>query len=194
MNCIQLILALCMGISLSAACGFRVFVPLLAVSLAVRYGGVSVNDTFAWVGTDAAFICLSVATVVEILAYYIPVVDHALDVVNTPLALVAGAIITCGMLPDMPDFAQWGIGIVGGAGAAGVIQAGTAAVRGMSSATTVTLGNPIVSSLENIFSILGSILAILVPALAIIGVLIMSYMAYRIIRRLRQRAAARPAP
>lgn len=189
MDYFQLILALCMGISLSAACGFRVFVPLLAVSLSVRYGGLGVNDTFAWVGTDAALICLSVATVVEVLAYYLPVVDHALDVVNTPLALIAGSIITCGLLPDMPDFAQWGIGIVGGAGAAGVIQAGTATLRGVSSATTATVGNPILATLENILSVLGSILAIVVPVVAVIGLLIVLYVVYRIIRRLRRRRA-----
>ena len=186
MDYMQLILALCMGISLSAACGFRVFVPLLAVSLAVHFGGLGVNEHFAWVGTHTALICLSVATVVEILAYYIPLVDHALDAVNTPLALIAGAIITCGMLPDMPEFAQWGIGIVGGAGAAGAIQAGTSALRGVSTATTATIGNPILATLENILSVLGSILAIVVPVAALIGLLIAGYVAYRIICRMRR--------
>ena len=187
MNWFHLILAVSMGISLSAACGFRVFVPLLAVSLAVRYAGLGVNDSFSWVGSDAALICLSVATVVEMLAYYIPLVDHALDAVNTPLALIAGAVITCGLLPDMPDFAQWSIGIIGGAGTAGAIQTGTASLRGVSTATTATIGNPILATLENILSILGAILAIVVPVIAIIGLLIIGYILYRIIRRLRSR-------
>ena len=194
MDYVQLAIALCMGISLSASCGFRVFVPLLAVSLAVRYGGLGVNETFAWVGSDAALVCLSVATVVEVLAYYIPWVDHALDAVNGPLALVAGTVITCGLLPDMPEFAQWGIGIVVGAGAAGTVQMGTTALRGVSGATTGGLGNPIVSTLENILSALGSLLAILVPIVALVGLLILLWVAYRIIKRLRRRSAPQSAP
>lgn len=194
MDYFQLILALCMGISLSAACGFRVFVPLLVVSLAVHFGGLGVNETFAWVGSDTALICLGVATLVEVLAYYIPMVDHALDAVNTPLALVAGTVITCGMLPEMPDYVQWGIGVVGGAGAAGTIQAGTAALRGISTATTGTLGNPILATLENIFSVLGALLAIVVPVVALIGLLLMGFIIYRIVRRLRRRRRPQVAP
>lgn len=193
MDYYQLILALCMGVSLSAACGFRVFAPLLAVSLAVRFAGLGVNTGFAWVGTDAALICLSVAAVVEILAYYIPVVDHALDMVNTPLALVAGTIVTCGLLPEMPEFAQWGIGIVAGASAAGAVQVSTVALRGASSAGTATVGNPILSTLENILSVLGAVLAIAAPVAALIGLLIAGYIAWRIIRRLRRRKP-QPSP
>lgn len=195
MNWLHIILALCMGISLSAACGFRVFVPLLVVSLAVRYSELGVNEAFAWVGSDAALICLSVATVVELLAYYIPLIDHALDVVNTPLALVAGAIITCGLLPDMPDYARWAIGIVAGAGTAGTVQIGTSTLRGMSTATTAALANPLFSTLENALAILGSILAIAVPVITLIGLLLAAYVVYRIIRRLRRNTpTAAPSP
>ena len=182
----QLAMALCMGVALSAACGFRVFVPLLAVSLAVRYAGLGVSGSFSWVGTDAALICLSVATLVEVLAYYIPLVDHALDAVNTPLALVAGALITCGLLPDMPEFVRWGIGIICGAGAAGSVHLSTTALRGASSATTATLGNPIIATGENILSVIGSVLAILIPVIAVLGMLLMVWLIFRLIRRLRR--------
>ena len=184
----QLILALCMGISLSAACGFRIFVPLLAVAVGVRLCGLSVGGPLAWVGSDAALICLTVATVVEILAYYIPIVDHALDVVNGPLALAAGAIITCGLLPEMPEYARWGIGIVAGSGAAGAVQLSTTALRGASAATTGTLGNPIVSTAENILSVIGSILAVLLPVAALVCLLLLVWLLYRLVRRLRRKS------
>lgn len=184
----QLILALCMGISLSAACGFRVFVPLLTVAVGVRLCGLSVSGPLAWVGSDAALICLAVATVVEILAYYIPVVDHALDVVNGPLALAAGAIITCGLLPEMPEYVRWGIGIVAGSGAAGAVQLSTTALRGASAATTGTLGNPIVSTAENILSVIGSILAVLLPVVALVCLLLLVWLLYRLVRRLRRKS------
>ena len=190
MDYAQLALALCMGIALSAACGFRVFVPLLAVSLAARHAGLEVGDTLAWVRTDAAFICLAAATVVEVLAYYIPLLDHALDVINTPLAMVAGVLITCGLLPDMPEFARWGIGIVAGAGASGMVQLGTAALRGLSTGATATLGNPIISTVENGLSVIGSVLAIVLPVVAALGMMVMAWLVFKLIRRLRRRPQA----
>lgn len=191
---LQLALALCVGISLSAACGFRVFVPLLAVAVGMRCTGLTVNEHLAWLGSNTALVCLSVATVVEILAYYIPWVDNALDSVSTPLAMVAGAIVTTGLLPEMPDFAQWGIGIVAGAGAAGTVQLGTSATRGASSATTGGLTNCIVATAENVLSVLGSVLALLAPLVAVIGALIVIVLACRALLHLcRKVRGTRPA-
>ena len=182
----QLILALCLGVSLSALCGFRVFVPLLAISLGVRFAGLSVNESFSWVGSDMALVCLSVATVVEMLAYYIPWVDNALDAVSGPLALVAGAVVAAGMLPEMPAFAQWGVGIIAGAGSAGAVQLSTTAIRGASSATTGGLGNFVVSTAENGASILGSIVAIIVsPVIVLIGVAALVWLVWHLLRKLR---------
>ncbi len=192
MDWIALIIALCAGISLSAACGFRIFLPLLALSVAVRFFGFGVNEHLTWVGGDTAFYTLLVATVVEVLAYYIPAVDNVLDAVVGPLSMVAGAVVTAGLLPEMPDALQWVIGIVVGSGAAGSVRAGTAALRGTSTVTTAGLGNPILSTLENILSAIGSVLAIVLPVLAILGVLVMVWVIWAIIRRLR-RGSSTPA-
>lgn len=195
MDYLQLILALCLGVSLSALCGFRVFVPLLAVALGVRFTGLSVNESLAWVGSDVALVCLSVATVVEMLAYYIPWVDHALDAVSGPLALVAGAVVATGMLPEMPAFAQWGLGIIAGAGSAGAVQMSTTAARGVSTATTGGLGNFIIATAENGASILGSLVALIVsPVIVLIGVGLLVWLVMRALRRLRpKRPAGRTA-
>ena len=187
----QLILALCLGISLSALCGFRVFVPLLAVSLGVRFAGLSVNESFSWVGSDVALVCLSVATVVEMLAYYIPWVDNALDAVSGPLALVAGTVVAAGLLPEMPTFAQWGLGIIAGAGSAGAVQLSTTAVRGASTAATGGLGNFVVATVENGASILGSVVAIIVsPIIVLIGVGLLMWLVVRLLRKLRPKRPA----
>lgn len=179
MSYIQLAFALCLGVSLSAACGFRVFVPLLATSLGVKFGGMEVNESLAWVGSDMALVCLSVATIVEILAYYIPLVDNALDSINVPLAAIAGAIVTAGVLPEMSEMAQWTIGIIAGGGAATTVQLGTSAVRATSTATTGGVGNSVVSTTENGAAITGSLLAIVAPIIAIVGlILIFSLILY----------------
>ncbi len=183
-----------MGVALAASCGFRVFVPLLVVALAVRFGGVHVNENLAWVGSDVALWCLGFATLAELLAYYIPWVDNALDAITGPLALVAGAVIMSGMMPDLPAYVQWGVGIVGGAGAAGAVQAGTTTLRGASSATTAGAGNFVVATTENVMASVGSVLAIVAPILAVIGLMVLVALVIVIIRKIRRRrAAAAPA-
>lgn len=190
---IQIGIALCVGLSLSASCGFRVFIPLLVMALSVRFCGLSIDENLAWVGSDAALICLGAATIVEILAYYIPVVDNFLDTIVGPAALVAGALVTGGMLGDLPDWLQWGVGIVAGAGTAGTVQLGTSAVRAASTATSAGMGNPIVSTAENGLSIVGAIMAVLAPLLAIVGAALFIFLTIIFLRKVRAFLAAKKA-
>ena len=197
---LQVGLALCVGVSLSAACGFRIFVPLLAMALGVRLGGLEIDENLAWVGSDAAIACLGAATLVEMLAYYIPVVDNFLDSIAGPAALVAGALVTGGMLGSLPDWLQWSTGIVAGAGVAGTVQLGTTAVRAASTTTSAGLGNPVVSTAENIMSSIGSFLAIVAPFLAVAGAIVLLFLCVislrkiiRLIARKREKAAAATA-
>ncbi|MBQ7022194.1 MAG: DUF4126 domain-containing protein [Akkermansia sp.] len=197
---LQVGLALCVGVSLSAACGFRIFVPLLAMALGVRLGGLEIDENLVWVGSDAAIACLGAATLVEVLAYYIPVVDNFLDSIAGPAALVAGALVTGGMLGSLPDWLQWSTGIVAGAGVAGTVQLGTTAVRAASTTTSAGVGNPVVSTAENIMSTIGSFLAIVAPFLAVAGAIVLLFLCIislrkiiRLIAHKREKAAAATA-
>src|SRR5262249_59083646 len=87
-------LPIALGIALAAATGFRVFLPMLIVSIAAYTGHLSLDNSFAWLGTPAALTMLSVAAVVEIFAYYIPVVDNLLDTLATPAAFIAGTVVS----------------------------------------------------------------------------------------------------
>ncbi|MDO4221356.1 MAG: DUF4126 domain-containing protein [Akkermansia sp.] len=193
MDYAQIAIALVMGISLSAACGFRIFVPLLAVGLAVRLCGIEAAPALAWTATDLGLVCLAVATLVEILAYYIPWVDNLLDTVHGPLAMVAGTLLVGGLLGDMPPALQWGLGVVAGGGAAGMVKAGTATARAASTATTGGLGNCVVATVENICATVGSVLAVLAPVLAIFFVILVVGGMCAFIYRLRRRKAAETA-
>ena len=186
-------IALCVGISLSASCGFRVFIPLLVMALGVRFCGLSIDENLAWVGSDTAIICLGAATFAEILAYYIPVVDNLLDTIVGPAALVAGAVVTAGMLGDLPDWLQWSVGIIAGAGTAGTVQLGTSAVRAASTTTSAGIGNPIVSTAENGLSIVGAVMAVLAPLLAIVGAALLVLLTILFLHKLRAFLAAKKA-
>ena len=186
----DVILGLVVGVSLAASCGFRVFSPLLVCGLAGRFGGLPLADALAWSASTAGLVCLGAATLVELLAYYIPWVDNALDTISTPLAMAAGALVMGAQMEALPAFAQWGIAIVAGAGAAGGVQLTTASLRAASSATTGGLGNSVVATGENIMSIVGAVLAVVAPVLAFIGLCILGVIVWRLVRLMRRRRAA----
>ncbi|MBN1522667.1 MAG: DUF4126 domain-containing protein, partial [Candidatus Aureabacteria bacterium] len=94
------VLSIFIGIGLSAACGFRVFVPLLGISLASLTGHLELAPGFEWIGSPLALIAFSTATLLEIAAYYIPLVDNFLDTIATPGAILAGTIITASLMGD----------------------------------------------------------------------------------------------
>ena len=100
-------LSIVLGIALAAATGFRVFLPMLIVSGAAYTGHLHLDDSFAWLGTPSALIMLSVAALVEVLAYYIPVIDNLLDVLATPAAFVAGTIVSAAVMIDAPPMVKW---------------------------------------------------------------------------------------
>src|SRR5205085_3194476 len=142
------LLSICLGIGLSAACGFRVFVPLLVMNLASLSGHLALADGFAWIGSYPALVAFSVATVLEIAGYYVPWLDHLLDTIATPAAIIAGTLVSASMVNHFSPFLNWTLAIIAGGGAAGMVQGATVLARGFSSAGTAGLGNPLVSTAE----------------------------------------------
>ncbi|WP_151779895.1 DUF4126 domain-containing protein [Acinetobacter bereziniae] len=183
----ETLLSLCIGIGLSAACGFRVFVPLLVMSIASLMGWFEPMKGFEWLAIPSVCIGLAVATVCEIGAYYIPWVDNALDTIATPAAMVAGTLTTMAVSSgEMSQFASWAAAIIVGGGTATAVQMGTVAVRGLSTATTGGIANPVVSTGEWIGAIVVSVLSLIVPVLVVIVGIIAVVIVFRWIKRKRQ--------
>lgn len=166
------IISLCLGVALSACCGFRIFVPMLVACLALKLGWISVTPGFEWMSSWTALFVLATATILEIGAYYIPWLDNAFDTISTPVAFVAGTILTTSFVEIDVPMLKWGLGLIAGGGTAGLIQAGTTLLRIGSTATTGGLGNPVVASAENIASLGLSLLAVLLPLVAAFLVLL----------------------
>ena len=61
-----------LGVCLSAAVGFRIFIPMLILSLASNTGYVELTESYLWISSLPAMIAFAVATVVEIIGYYVP--------------------------------------------------------------------------------------------------------------------------
>ena len=161
------------GIGLAAATGFRVFLPMFAVSLASYMGWIPMNESFQWLSGLPTLITTGIATVVEILAYYIPFVDHILDTMSVPLATVAGSVMFASQFADIGTFPQWALALIAGGGTAAAISSGFAGTRAASTATTGGLGNSVVATTETAGAGIMSFLAIAAPFVAFICAIIL---------------------
>lgn len=172
----EYLLSLFVGVGLAAATGFRVFLPIFFLSLGTYMGWIPANDSFAWIGTLPAVIGAGTATLIEILAYYIPFVDNLLDSISVPLATVAGSILFASQFTEVNDWTQWSLALIAGGGTAATISSALAGTRAASSGTTGGIGNPVISTVETVGSTIMSILAVFLPILAIILVVVFFYL------------------
>ena len=118
------------------------------MNVASRSGHLHLSPGFEWIGSHYTSIAFGTATLVEVLAYTIPWLDHILDLVATPAAIVAGIIATASMVMDLSPFLKWTLALIAGGGAAAIVQGVTVLLRTKSSALTAGTGNVFVSSLE----------------------------------------------
>src|SRR5207302_6709901 len=137
-------------------------------SIASLSGHLALAPGFSWVGTYPALITFSVATVLEVGGYYIPWLDHLLDTMATPAAIVAGTVATAAIVTNMSPMMKWTLAIIAGGGAAGIVQGATVVARGISTGTTAGIGNPLFATIELAGSVFLSVVTILVPVFGVI--------------------------
>ncbi len=182
---IESILSIFLGIGLAASVGFRVFLPLFALSLAAYFNVWELNESWLWIGSITAIITLGIATLVEIAAYYIPVVDNLLDTVAIPLATFAGIAVMVSTVADLSPVVTWALAIIAGGGTAAVVKSSASATRLGSTVSTAGLGNPLVSTIETGTSVIMAIVSIFLPILAIILVGFIFYIVFKLLKKLK---------
>ncbi|MFO0993276.1 MAG: DUF4126 domain-containing protein [Hyphomicrobiales bacterium] len=187
MSELDIALSIALGVGLAAATGFRVFVPLLVMSVAAHSGYLPLGEGFAWLATDSALVMLSIAALLEILAYYIPGVDNLLDTLATPGAVLAGIIVSAAVMSDLPPMVKWTLAIIAGGGAAGITQGATALLRAHSTAFTAGIGNPVIATAELGGSLVVSLVALAAPFIALALVVLFCVLAVRFVRKLASR-------
>jgi len=189
---IESLLSIALGIGLAAATGFRVFVPLLVAGIAARTGMLPLTDSFQWLAGTPALLMLATAAVFEVLAYYIPGVDHLLDLVAGPAAVAAGVIASASVMADIPPAVMWPVAVIAGGGVAGLTKGATALLRAKSGAMTAGLSNPVVATVETLGSTSIAILAVAVPLLCLAAVMGLLYWATKRAGRLLFGRGPRP--
>jgi hypothetical protein len=187
----ETLLSIGIGLGLSAACGLRVFVPLLVASLAAQTGHLVLTPGFEWIGTPPALYAFATATLLEVLAYGIPWLDNLLDLIATPAAVAAGILLGLSTLGDLPPLLRWSLAVIAAGGAAAAAQGTSSMIRAHSSLLTGGLGNPLVALLEGVGALVLAGIAILAPGLVFAVLIGLGWAVFRLARSAR---ADRPAP
>jgi hypothetical protein len=185
----ETLLSIFLGIGLAASVGFRVFVPLFALSLAAYFNVWELNSNWEWIGSTSALITLGVATIFEIFAYYIPYLDNMLDSVAIPLAAIAGTAVMVSTVADLSPVFTWALAIIAGGGTAAAIAGTTGATRLASTATTAGIGNPVVATLETGTSVVMSVVSLFIPVLAILLVVLILFVIYKLYKKFKRNKA-----
>ncbi len=191
METFDIIISIFLGIGLAAAVGFRVFLPLLVLSLAGYYDIIPLNESWQWVGSLTAVITMGVATLIEIFGYYIPWLDNLLDTITLPLATLAGTAVMVATITDLSPVVTWALAIIAGGGTAAAIKGNTSAARLTSSTTTGGLANPVLTTVETGTSVVMAIVAIFIPIIAFILVVFLFFLFFWFYKKLRKKRVPR---
>lgn len=197
METTSILLAVLLGLGLSASTGLNTFVPLLLLAGAAKFGiaGIELGPKFAWLSSDVAIVVLIVAAVVEIIADKVPAVDHALDAVGTFVRPLAATVATASVLTgaDVNPTVAAVLGLMIGAPTSLGFHSLKAATRVGSSALTFGCANPVLSLIEDVISVTLSLLAIFLPIAVPVAVALLVWLLWVIAKKLRRGPATAPA-
>ena len=191
----EVVISICVGISLSASAGLRAFMPLFMAGFLARWDWIPLGESFEWLSEPPALIALGVAMCCEMAADKIPALDHALDVVQAPVRTGAGMLVFAAAVSELPTWATALGAIVAGGGTAATVHVAKSAVRVGSTATTAGTVNPLLSIGEDFLAALTSVLSILLAAAAVVFAVVTVLLSVLAIRKLVRwwRRGAEPA-
>ena len=181
---------ICLGISLSAACGLRIFVPPLVMGVMARLGFLHLGAGSSFLSATPTLIALGVATLIEVAAYHVPWLDNLLDLMAGPVAILAGVAVSFAVLSNEDPLVRWSLALLAGGGAAAGVQTATTLARHVSSLTTGGLLNPVLAAGEAFLAFVISVIAVLIPVIALLtGAIVLAIY----LRRRRPIPAAAPS-
>jgi hypothetical protein len=187
------------GFGLATAAGLNAYIPLLALGLLSRFTDlVTLPHAWAWLENGWVMSIVAALLVVEVVADKIPALDSVNDVIQTFVRPTAGGIVfgsgtaaQTSAVTDPGAFAQSGqwIPIAVGVVTALVVSLTKSTVRPAANVATAGVAAPVLSTIEDVASVGLVFAAILLPVLVLVGVVLLGWAVFRILRR-RQRKAA----
>jgi hypothetical protein len=181
--------AILLGLSLAASTGLNTFMPLFLLSGAAHFGYFNaqnlLNGNFAWVASSGALTALGIATLFEIGGDKIPAVDHFLDVLGTFARPAVGALAAASVFTGTDPALAAVAGLVIGAPIAFGFHTAKAGARIGSTSTTAGLGNPVLSTLEDIAAIGMTLIGMMFPWLVPVVLVVAGLLMFLLFRKVR---------
>lgn len=179
------------GAGLSAAAGLNAYIPFLVVALLARFTDVvDLPSSFSWVESTWAIVIGFVLLVGEVIVDKIPALDSVNDALGTVVRPASGAVVFAATAAAANlDNSAWmtehpWVGLIGGAIVAGIFHTGKAVARPVANAGTAGFAAPVMSTVEDVTAVLLSLAAVFVPVLALVVLLLVAWMLWRLYRRL----------
>ncbi len=183
------ILQIMIGIGLAATCGFRIFVPLLITGIAGSSGYLNLGSGFDWIASYPALIIFGIATILELVAYFFPLIDNLLNTISAPAAVLAGVLVTAAVITDMNPVLQWTLAVIAGGGAASATSILSNSTHGASTVVSAGVANPVVSAGESVISVILPIIAIALPVLAFVIIILMVIWVFKTLGKIKGKIA-----
>ena len=178
---------------LSASAGLNAYIPLLVIALSARFFPqyITLSEPFDLIASTPAIVVLVVLLIIEVLADKVPAIDHLNDIIGMFVRPVAGAVLFAASTQTV-TFLNPTVALILGFFVAGATHGVKATTRPMITASTGGVGNPVVSTLEDIAALVTTLVALLAPllialAMIVFAVLFLLWLGRR--RRLREAEA-----
>lgn len=172
------------GVGLAAAAGLNAYIPLLVAGLLAHFGVISIQSPYELLASWPALAILAVLLVIEFFADKIPAVDTLNDTVQTLVRPASGAVLFAGALAPHSEWSQ-ALALIAGLATAGTVHAAKTAVRPVANVATGGVAAPVLSVVEDGFSLVLSVVAIVIPLLVIVLLVVLVYAMWRGISRVR---------
>jgi hypothetical protein len=182
----QIAFAAMLAAGLAASTGLRAFIGPLAASLLVLNGHLDPGPGLEWLGEPVTAGIFAAAALLEIIADKFPGVDHALDQAGLVVKPLMGVLVALSLFGELQPVAQYAIAIIEGGGVALGVQLAKSQLRLATTFFTGGIANPLVSLLEDIGTVLWTILSILAPLVAAVLLVLGGGWAVRTISRWRR--------
>ncbi len=174
---------------LSSAAGLNATLPLLVVGVLSRLGHLELSGSYGFLRSTPTLVVLAVLFIVDVVGDKIPGVDHVLHLIGIVAYPVAGAVAFAsqnGVISHIPTPLALALGLT----TAGGLHVARSALRPVVTAATFGIGNPIISSAEDVTSAAVTALALALPVVAVIIVVLLLLGVWRLLRRARLRLAS----
>jgi len=172
-------IAVLTGMGLSAAAGFNAYIPFMIVALVAKYTDfITLPSSYAWMESWWAIGIGGALLLTELVVDKVPAIDSMNDAVQTFIrpsmgGLLSAATAGAAALDNSAWMAQhqW-VGVVLGIVVAGLVHTGKATVRPAANVSTLGVGAPVLSTVEDGASVGLSLIALFLPLLVIVALLL----------------------